>query len=647
MNINNNEKYIVNIIKYGPILLVLIISFLITQFFLQQRYKNFYKEIHITESAYLEKNKERVKEEVIRVYKYIKAIKEESEERLINGIKERVYEAHRIATNIYNAESKQSHYKNSPKDHTLETIKNTLGSIRYNNGRGYIFMDDVNGVKILQPIIKEFEGKSFLDYEDAKGYKFVQKIVETIKNKSEDYDSYYWYKQGDKKNSYKKISFYKYFAPYNAAIGTGEYVDDFNQELKAEAIEEINNIRYGKTGYIFITNSKGDILSSYDKNLRGKNEYNLKNSKDKYLIQDIINFSKNNPNGGFYTYTSTIKPTEKLRTTEKISYFLYFKDWDWIIGSGFYLDALHKDIEDRRKVLEASTKKAIENITYISILITIFFILLSSFISNLVANKFKKYKEDIQKEINIKIEKEKLLVQQSKMATMGEMIANIAHQWKQPLSIISASNGLLKFQKEMNGTIDEKQLDEATDAIDNSVKNLSNTIDDFRNFFNPNKTAEYFNIRTAFEKTFKLIDTHLKSHNIKIITKIDDIEIKSLQNELLQILINILKNAKDELVLIDKLEQKLILIEAKEQNNKLIINIKDNAGGIPADIIDKVFKAYFTTKGNKEGTGIGLYMSKQIIENLHGKIGVENCEFEFENIKYKGANFKIELPITL
>ncbi len=640
MKLYNNEKLILNSIKFGPILLVLIISFFITQFFLHQRSKDFYKEIYITETAYLEKNKERVKEEVARVYNYIKSVKEQSEQRLVSEIKERVYLAHNIATNIYNEElkNKDEHFD---KKQVFKTIKNALSAIRYNNGRGYVFMDDINGVKLLQPIRKEFEGKNFLNFEDAKGYKFVEKIVETIKNKSEGYDSYYWYKNGDLKNSYKKTSFYKYFAPFNLAIGTGEYVDDFNNELKAEVINEIQKIRYGENGYIFIFDSKGNTLSTFDKELIGTNRFNIK------VTQETINFGKKHPTGDFYSYSSTVNPNNKLNSTDKISYLMYFKDWDWVIGSGFYLDALHKNIEERKTILEKSTQNAVKEIIYISIFITIIFIIISSFLSKMISNKFVKYKNDIQKEIKNKIEKEKLLVQQSKMATMGEMIANIAHQWKQPLSIISASNGMLKFQKELKDEIDDIQIDEATEAIDVAVKNLSNTIDDFRNFFNPNKISEYFNIRVAFEKTFKLINTHLKAHDIHIVTDIENVEIKSLQNELLQILINILKNAKDELVYKKDLKDKLIMINAYKENDILIISIKDNAGGIPKEVMNQIFNPYFTTKGDRDGTGIGLYMSKQIIQSLKGNIVAKNCEYTFEGQQYKGAEFKIELPIIL
>ncbi len=242
-------------------------------------------------------------------------------------------------------------------------------------------------------------------------------------------------------------------------------------------------------------------------------------------------------------------------------------------------------------------------------------------------------------------EKDRLLIQQSKMATMGEMIGNIAHQWKQPLSLISMSNGLVKLNQEDNTFSSKEEINEALANIDNSVQHLSSTIDDFRNFFMPDKAKKYFNLRSIFDKTYKLINPQLKNNTIFILEKIDDIEVYGYQNELLQVLINIIKNAKDELIKLDRDKKRLLFISMYIKNNQAFIKIKDTAGGIPLDIIDNIFKAYFTTKESKEGTGIGLYMSKQIIEGMGGVIEVSNTEYEYENENYIGAEFIIKLPL--
>jgi two-component system, NtrC family, sensor kinase len=638
----DNEKYILNIIKYSPIFLVLIISIITTQLFIYERNHSFNNDLKQIEETFYKENEDKVKEEVLKVYAFIKEKKEKSEENLKNEIRNRVYEAHQMATNIYEKESTidENGIKHS-KEHIFETIKSALGGIIYNNGRGYFFIDDENGTKLLQPLNEKIEGVNLSNYKDANGYQFIKKIISTIENKNEAFDSYYWYKAKDSSSPDQKISFYKYFEPFNVVIGTGEYVKDFEDELKSELLEKIRNIRFGKDGYIFMYDLDGNTLSHYKKELIGKNRINEKNEEGRYLIKEIIALAKEKDDR-FISYNSTVNPNKLVKNRDKISYVKIFPEWNWLIGSGFYVKNLNDDIEKRKALLKESNEKAINYIIYLSLLITTIFVFISFYVSKIVKDKFKNYKIEIEKEIKNTLEKEKLLIQQSKMATMGEMIGNIAHQWKQPLSVISLSNGIIKLNREFK-SFSEEEIEDAIKGIDDSVKNLSSTIDDFRNFFNPNKKEESFDIKDAFDKTFKLIDSQFKYNDIKIIKNIQSVIIDTYENELLQTLINILKNAKDELIKKDVNEKKFIFIDAIKEDKKLIIRIKDNANGIPEDIIDNIFGAYFTTKEETGGTGIGLYMSKNIIEHMGGTLSVSNVEYIHDGIKYKGAQFQIVL----
>lgn len=638
----NNKNNILNIIKYGPLFFVLFLSISITIILINEKNNFFNNEIKELEKNYLKQNEERIKEEVNKIYNYIKIKKESSENLLKQRIKNRVYEAHQIATNIYLNESQEDHTHS--KEHIFKTIKHALEGMIYNNGRGYIFIDNEKGTNLLQPLHKEIEGKNFYKYKNTKGYEFVNNIIRTIKNKTETFDSYYWYKNAKDKKVYKKISFYKYFEPYNVAIGTGEYIENFEEELKKDILKFIQSIRYSKNGYIFMLDLKGNILSHYEKTFLYKNGLNKKNKDGVYTIKNILDFAKKY-NEGFINYKSTIKPSLNLTSTNKISYIKTFEDWGWVIGTGFYFDDLNKNIEEAKKDLIASNNNIIKKIIIVSLLLTIIFIIISFYISKLISKMFIAYENDLIKQTNNLIEKENLLVQQSKMATMGEMINNIAHQWKQPLSLISTSNGLLELNQKYNN-FSQKEIEEAIEAINLSVKNLSHTIDDFRNFFNPEKELKSFSIRKSFEKTFKLIKSEFNNNNIQIIQNIEDIELYSYENELLQVLINILKNAKEELIKLEKDKKRVLLINTKKENNYLIIEIQDNANGINEKYINKVFDNHFTTKKDKGGSGIGLYMSKQIIEkSIKGKITVKNNYFSFENHNYKGACFIISLPI--
>ena len=237
-------------------------------------------------------------------------------------------------------------------------------------------------------------------------------------------------------------------------------------------------------------------------------------------------------------------------------------------------------------------------------------------------------------------EKDTMIAQQTKMAAMGEMIENIAHQWRQPLSTISTISSGIKLQYEYS-VVDEKEAIKSMDTILTTTQYLSQTIDDFRNYFNSKKEANYFSLKDILGKVCALVEPQLYSKNIQIIKDIDELTIFGLENEFLQVVINILNNSKDEFERVS-LEHKYIFISAKIIQNSIKVTIKDNAGGIDEKIINKVFKPYFTTKDDSKGTGIGLYMSKQIIEkHMKGTISVSNENYVYENIEYKGAIFEI------
>ena len=242
--------------------------------------------------------------------------------------------------------------------------------------------------------------------------------------------------------------------------------------------------------------------------------------------------------------------------------------------------------------------------------------------------------------------KDKLLFEQSKLASMGEMIGNIAHQWRQPLSVISTASTGIKIQKEM-GMLNDKLFFESMDSILENTNYLSQTIDDFRNYIKGDKTIQEFNIEEPVERTIKLIKASLDFHNIKLITDFEEgLIVNSCQNELSQVLINIFNNAKDALLATSSDADKYIFVRIRKYDeDALIITIKDNAGGIPSTIIDKVFEPYFTTKDKKQGTGLGLYMSYNLArESLGGNIYASNSTYTHENKIYNGASFDIILP---
>ncbi|WP_108062881.1 sensor histidine kinase [Poseidonibacter lekithochrous] len=254
--------------------------------------------------------------------------------------------------------------------------------------------------------------------------------------------------------------------------------------------------------------------------------------------------------------------------------------------------------------------------------------------------------QTVDDEVNKNYEKNKMLFQQSKMAAMGEMIGNIAHQWRQPLSVITTAATGMKLKKEI-GILNDQEYDESMDMIVNSANYLSSTIEDFRNFFSPNKNKNIFNSEELIEKVFTLIQSEFNTKNIVVVTNIYDFEVFTYENELLQVLINLLNNARDELINVEDYDSRFIFMDFYEKDENAIIKIKDSAGGIPSDIIDRIFEPYFTTKHQSQGTGIGLFMSEEIIsKHMNGEISVENETYEYKDKTYTGAAFTLSIPMN-
>ncbi len=252
---------------------------------------------------------------------------------------------------------------------------------------------------------------------------------------------------------------------------------------------------------------------------------------------------------------------------------------------------------------------------------------------------------DISKQVKIQNElkeKEALLSQQSKMAAMGEMLGNIAHQWRQPLSVITTAASGIQIQKDF-GTLKDEELMYAMKEIMKSSNYLSQTIDDFRDFFKPNKEKISIDLEDIMERTLGLVVSKLKNLDINIIKNFEKIKLYGLDNELIQAFMILLNNASEAFD--ETVEDRVIIISTKKENKNIVISVKDNAGGIKEELINRVFEPYFTTKHKSQGTGIGLYMTEEIIvKHMEGSIKVENEVFDYNDKEFIGANFTIKIP---
>ncbi len=243
----------------------------------------------------------------------------------------------------------------------------------------------------------------------------------------------------------------------------------------------------------------------------------------------------------------------------------------------------------------------------------------------------------VRDEIAMRKEQENLLIHQSRLAAMGEMIGAIAHQWRQPLNALSLVMQNMRMQHRM-GSLTEKSMDRMQEKGEQLVQRMSSTIDEFRNFFKPGKHPEAFRLAQAMRSSAEIMEGVFKNHGIALTMECDEtIELFGIPGEFSQVVLNLLSNAKDSVLDSGQAEPR-ILVRVIRIWDRVQISVEDNGGGIAPELLNKVFEPYFTTKDEGKGSGIGLYMSKMIVENnMNGRL-------EASNVRGGGARFTINLP---
>ncbi len=405
----------------------------------------------------------------------------------------------------------------------------------------------------------------------------------------------------------------------------------------------------------------------------------FKNSVDNLYVPTEISplFYKLNKDMG--DYSSSKIPTNQFRTinkklANKEAFSLYFKGTDGVYTIVTFLPIKNvkgdKTIAYMVKYMKNEFIGDVQNDYYL-VLFLLLIILASVLFYGYKDYKYKqnltlsfetiqKQKEELAYSVeelerqNVQIatsieenrRKDTMIAEQSRLASLGEMIGNIAHQWRQPLSAISTSASSLIVQNEL-GILNQNELSPTLERIIDKTHFLSQTIEDFRNFIEGKKEKVEFVISSAIDNALSVVDSSISNHYITVKKEYQDmIFITNYKNEFIQGMLNIINNAKDALDTKHEREERFIFITVKRVKDNAIIIVQDNAGGIPEDIITKVFEPYFTTKHQSQGTGLGLYMTYRIVtESMKGVLTVENKEFTYQNQTYYGAKFTIQLPI--
>ncbi len=618
----------------------------ISGFFYYSSIKTFDDENAKIKREYVEFQKSVLKSRVDQAYSFIQSIRHSSDAKLQETVKSRVKEAYSAAKFIYDK------YKDKESEAAIkQRIVDALEKMRYDDGKSYVWITSYDNMAITYPSNNAMVGKYIGDFRDSEGNYTVKKQTEYVKRYKEGYLRDYYAKAGeDPKKRFEQLAYVKDFGHYGWYFGSAVFLDEYTRKLQSEVLEALSMLRFDNN-YIFVDTEDGYALILNGVKL-AKPEYvgDMTDKNGVKIIKEQLKAAKSSKNGGYVEYIWHEVQMDK--DMPHISYCKMVDDWGWKIGSGLYSGKINDEIERR----EEEFRQKIMNDTVIlagllallSIVVFVVGVLVDKKIMGLFSamnNKIESHAKElvelnrtledrVEKEAGRRVEQEALVIQQSKMAMMGEMIDTTAHQWKQPLSSLMIMVDELCMQQEY-GELGKDELNEFATNFRAHIQFMGQTIDDFRDFMKPSREAEEVKISAIADWVETMYAKQLRHNNIELIKDIEDgLIVKGYKNELSQAMLSIISNAKDALR--TKIGNGEILIKAHKNGSSVVIEISDNGGGIDESVLPtKLFEHRVSTKGD-EGSGVGLWLSSLIVKKHGGEIKAYNND--------EGAVFEIVLP---
>jgi PAS domain S-box-containing protein len=330
------------------VVLVLLFGAL-ASFWVYQEEKRFALESQQIRDQFIQAQKEKIGNEVQSTIDYIGYMKSQTEERVKKEIKARVYEAHALAARIYDISKGKM-----TDDQIKALVREALRPIRFNKRRGYYFATSLTGVEELFADRPQLEGKNLIDMQDTQGKYVIRDMIRMVGEAGEGFYEYTWTKPSVRGHDFPKIAFVKHFKPFDWFIGTGEYLDDMEKEIQQEALQRISRIRFGTDGYLFVFTFDGQILSHIDEHLVSNSKMTLTDPNGVQITKKLLEAAQA-PGGGYVEYVS--KKPSLGRKAPKLAYAKAFPEWQWVVGTGVYLDDIETTIAQKLELTQQRVKK--------------------------------------------------------------------------------------------------------------------------------------------------------------------------------------------------------------------------------------------------------------------------------------------------
>ena len=673
--LNRDEIKILRTVKLAP-LFILVLSLIAIIFIFKHNNSHFNDEVERIRAASIFERTMLIKNEVLKVHSLIESEKSQSIQKIRTHLQERVREAHTIASSIFRSNQDKS------TDEIKLLITDALRDIRFNNGRGYFFVYQNDGLSVMHPISPHLQNTNLWGFKDIKGSYVIRNLSNIAKNKGEGFLRWWWKKPTDTQAEYEKIGYSKYFAPFDWFIGTGDYVLDYEEELKKEILERIKRVKYDIDGYIFVVDNAGVYLSHIEKQHIGKNRLNLVDNNGFMITQEIIKAGERGED--YLSYVGTIKPSSGL-PANKTSFIKGFKDWHWAIGSGTYLDDIENIVLAKKLALNNENQQNLMQTLAIGGTISLMLFLISQMFANNIKRRLQRYKFNVTektqqlKELNLNLEDkvtgrttalaasnkelelamvnlretQERLIASEKMASMAGLVTGIAHELNTPLGIMVTSISQIEneiekvFEKIKSQQLTRNDLLRSEESCSLGVALLNGNLDKSIQLINSFKSLSTYEEQEPPKKLFlnKLIhtlsdsyQTTLKEHNTHLIlTFNDDIKIMSHKDVIIDILSQLIDNSLTHAF--SDIQSPHITLQVKMADQQVIINYADNGVGLGSEGELKVFDLFYTTKRNTNCTGLGMaIIYNQVTQKLQGTI-------KYEPQNQQGTGFEIILPM--